>query len=204
MVEAGLNARSSFQRASGGPPSSGTASRPKSSRPTPAWRNMAITDEGAPAACSSTAGRLAGDPGARDSPAAPGGGNRPATSASTTTATKSRSRRAALIPLNIRGSIPRYTGSRYPGGFARPRACRFLTPEPDAMRSEVSHAAIPAQPRLATAGAPAAPAGDIGGAAGHVAPPTVIGAGEIEIDRGLIQRFGGRAPRYTSYPTADR
>src|SRR5690606_34892935 len=57
--------------------------------------------------------------------------------------------------------------------------------------------------RLATAGAPAAPAGDIGGAAGHVAPPTVIGAGEIEIDRGLIQRFGGRAPRYTSYPTAD-
>src|SRR5690606_37598548 len=129
---------------------------------------------------------------------------RPATSASTTTATKSRSRRAALIPLSIRGSIPRYTGSRYPGGFARPRACRFLTPEPDAMRSEVSHAAIPAQPRLATAGAPAAPAGDIGGAAGHVAPPTVIGAGEIEIDRGLIQRFGGRAPRYTSYPTAHR
>ncbi len=28
--------------------------------------------------------------------------------------------------------------------------------------------------------------------------------GEIELDPGLIERFGGRGPRYTSYPTADR
>lgn len=30
------------------------------------------------------------------------------------------------------------------------------------------------------------------------------GFGEIELDAGLIERFGGRGPRYTSYPTADR
>ncbi len=28
--------------------------------------------------------------------------------------------------------------------------------------------------------------------------------GEIELDTALIERFGGRGPRYTSYPTADR
>ncbi|HQN14526.1 MAG TPA: coproporphyrinogen III oxidase, partial [Quisquiliibacterium sp.] len=28
--------------------------------------------------------------------------------------------------------------------------------------------------------------------------------GEIELDAALIERFGGRGPRYTSYPTADR
>jgi len=28
--------------------------------------------------------------------------------------------------------------------------------------------------------------------------------GEIELDQPLIERFGGRGPRYTSYPTADR
>ncbi len=28
--------------------------------------------------------------------------------------------------------------------------------------------------------------------------------GEIELDQALIERFGGRGPRYTSYPTADR
>jgi len=34
---------------------------------------------------------------------------------------------------------------------------------------------------------------------------TVLQAlGEIELDPALIERFGGRGPRYTSYPTADR
>lgn len=28
--------------------------------------------------------------------------------------------------------------------------------------------------------------------------------GDLELDHGLIERFGGRGPRYTSYPTADR
>ena len=31
-----------------------------------------------------------------------------------------------------------------------------------------------------------------------------VGYGELEIDHDLIERFGGRGPRYTSYPTADR
>ena len=35
-------------------------------------------------------------------------------------------------------------------------------------------------------------------------PTTAIQPVSLEIDHGLLARFGGRGPRYTSYPTADR
>ncbi len=83
--------------------------------------------------------------------------------------------------------------------------------ESDAMSSEVSHAA-PHQPaRPATAGTQATPTGETGVTAGAAGTMNAAmkaaaspGAGEIEIDAALIERFGGRAPRYTSYPSADR
>src|SRR5690606_35422955 len=93
-------------------------------------------------------------------------------------------------------------------GFVRPCAepCPRLA-ESDAMSSEVSHAAHPRPDHAATAGVQASPTGDAGattGAAGWINAGVGLGAGEIEIDAGLIERFGGRAPRYTSCPSADR
>ena len=73
------------------------------------------------------------------------------------------------------------------------------------MSREVSHAAPRPPAGVSTTGPRPTPAGDGGTTAGAGRPPRpVVGAGEIEIDNELIERFGGRAPRYTSYPSADR
>src|SRR5690606_40528668 len=38
----------------------------------------------------------------------------------------------------------------------------------------------------------------------HAARMTAQGSEPLIIDEDLLRRFGGRGPRYTSYPTADR
>ena len=75
------------------------------------------------------------------------------------------------------------------------------------MSHEVSHAVQHPEAPGATTGAEATPAGDepaTTGIGGSTRARTAPGAGTIEIDPALIERFGGRAPRYTSYPSADR
>ncbi|MEB2318866.1 MAG: oxygen-independent coproporphyrinogen III oxidase [Pseudomonadota bacterium] len=75
------------------------------------------------------------------------------------------------------------------------------------MNDEVSHAALDSRPPAATVGIMASPAGDapaMTGTGGATNVRAAFGAGAIEIDPVLIERFGGRAPRYTSYPSADR
>ncbi len=73
------------------------------------------------------------------------------------------------------------------------------------MSHEVSHAARHPEALAATTGAPATPAGDGTATTGaEESANTCFDAGTIEIDPALIERFGGRAPRYTSYPSADR
>src|SRR5690606_31036563 len=222
MVEAGLNARSAFQRASGLPPSTGTASRPISFSPTPARCSIARTEAGAAAAEGSSAGRLADVDTSAGRLAAVASAVGPAASAAgSAMAAASRkarhapgrpkpaARRSGLIPLNIRGSGPGYTASRRPCADS-PHPCaspRTPLANSDAMSHEVSHAVQHPEAPGATTGAEATPAGDepaTTGIGGSTRARTAPGAGTIEIDPALIERFGGRAPRYTSYPSADR